>query len=111
MRSFWSDIRPSVSRLSPEAGEDHVQPHQNGGWIGPLVAAAPVAEIEEPVVGAIEAPPAEAEAAVIEGAAEQKSLEETPKPMKRGRGRPPKDAAADATPNKRAKRTKAQRLL
>lgn len=73
-------------------------------------AAAPEAEeqvvegIEEAVTKAIEAPPA-AEAAVVEEA--EKETVDTPKPSKRGRGRPPKADGAEATPNKRAKRTKA----
>lgn len=68
-------------------------------------------EAEKPAVQAIEAPPA-AEVAPVEDAevkAEADVDSETnSRPAKRGRGRPPKSAATEtATPNKRAKRTKA----
>ncbi|CAN8103761.1 unnamed protein product [Discula destructiva] len=81
-----------------------------------IAAAAPVAEdqtveaTEDSATKAIEAPSAAetaaVETAVVEGAKEAEA-EETPKPAKRGRGRPPKGAAAESTPNKRVKRTKA----
>lgn len=73
-----------------------------------IAAAAAEHETEGQVGEAIEAPPATE--AAVEGAemeAEKEEAAETPKPAKRGRGRPAKAAAAEATPNKRIKRTKA----
>lgn len=76
-------------------------------------AAAAENETEDQVGEAIEGPSA-TEAAVVEGAkiedekeADKEEVADTPKPAKRGRGRPAKAAAAEATPNKRVKRTKA----
>lgn len=70
-------------------------------------------DAERPAVQAIEAPPA-AEAAPVEDAEVKAEAdadvdsETISRPAKRGRGRPPKTAATEtATPNKRAKRTKA----
>lgn len=68
-------------------------------------------EAETPALQAIEAPPA-AEAAPVKDAEVKaegdEDSETTSRPAKRGRGRPPKAAATEtATPNKRAKRTKA----
>lgn len=68
-------------------------------------------EAEKPTVQAIEAPsaaePAPVEDAEVKAEADV-DAETTPRPAKRGRGRPPKTAATEtATPNKRAKRSKA----
>lgn len=78
-----------------------------------IAAAATAAEVEAHVVEAsevavikaIEAAPVAEEAQ--NGEVEEQAVEDTPRPAKRGRGRPPKTGAAEATPNKRVKRTKA----
>lgn len=84
-------------------------PEVKGVGVAKSIAAHETEEqVEQPAPKAIEAPPAAEAAAAAEDADEATAAAATPKPAKRGRGRPPKTTATETmTPNKRAKRTKA----
>lgn len=104
-----TDRAKKLEALGYEFSAPQVKDVEAAKAITALVAEEQDLKVDEPTVKAIEAPPA-AESASAEdaGADADADVEAASRPAKRGRGRPPKTTAAEtATPNKRAKRTKA----